>query len=140
MDETIFNQSSPDASKSPLTLNAESETLIAKAARWSRFLGIFSFVMCGLLLLCGLGVMVLENIDFISRDGVTTCIFLGLYFLGIFFPGLLLFRFANYMRIALASRDEATLTKGFRQLAKLFAFLGIFCIVAIALVVVASLL
>ncbi len=46
--------------------------------------------------------------------------------------GLFLLRFANHMHTTLDDRQVSTLTKGFQQLAKWFAFMGILGIVWMA--------
>lgn len=140
MNETTFTSPVANAPQAPLTLNAQSEALIAATARWSRFLGILTFVMAGIMFLCGLTLLFTASIlsgyaDFAGMN-LTALALLYIAFPVLYiFPGLFLYRYADRMRTALASRDEAALTDGFLQHKKLFAFMGIYCIVAIALVI-----
>lgn len=142
MNETTFTSPVANAPQAPLTLNAQSEALIVATARWSRFLGILTFIMMGLMFLSGLTLLFTASIlaDYADFAGMNLTLMALLYIILpmlYLFPGLFLYRYASRMRTALANRDETALTDGLLQHKKLFAFMGIYSIVAIALIILA---
>jgi hypothetical protein len=133
-------------------IDPTSKLHLAEAARWAKFLAIIGFVMCALLILVGIFAGSIFSI-FTSRysssygGGADMTATFGAMFIVIyaiiavlyFFPCLFLFRFANLMKIALASNDQNTLNTSFQNLKKLFRYVGILTIIALSFYLIALL-
>lgn len=132
-------QPAANGPQTPLSLTGESEALLSITARWSRFLGILTFVMTGIMFVCGLAIMLSASIlsDYADFAGMPLQA-MGIIYMTIavvyLFPGMFLYRYAERMRAALANRDEAVLTDAFRQHKKLFKFMGVWGIIGIAMI------
>ena len=143
-----------DQNQSPsifgLGVDPESKAHLAEVARWARFLAIVGFVMCGLIVLAGFfagslmssmtsryptgfGRAYRMNSSMSTMISVLYILFAILYF----FPCLYLFRFANFMKAAIASEDQENLNKSFLNLKAMFKFVGILTIIIISLYVLA---
>lgn len=129
-----------------LGIDPTSKAHLAEGARWARFLAIVGFVMCGLLALGG----IFAGSIFSSMSGRYSDEFGGAYrvggglgammsviYIGIailyFFPCLFLFRFANYMKAALATDQQNTLNSSFQNLKIMFRYVGIVTIILLCL-------
>ena len=121
-------------------------THLSEAAKWGKFLAIFGFIICGLIIVAGLFMAANVNeLTSTSRrysmydDGaalqgmgammaVIYIILAAIYF----FPCLFLLRFSNKMKAALQTDDQAMLTASFQNLKVMFRFVGILTIIIIA--------
>jgi uncharacterized membrane protein YjgN (DUF898 family) len=119
---------------------------LSEAAKWGKFLAIFGFIICGLIVVVGLFMAANFNeLTSTSRrysmydDGaafqgmgtmmaVIYIILAAIYF----FPCLFLLRFSNKMKVALQTDDQAMLTGSFQNLKVMFRFVGILTIIIIA--------
>lgn len=136
-----------------LNVDATSQSNLGDAAGWARFLGIVGIVSCVLLVVLGIfaatALSSLENrfqSDFGGRSsglgsamGVTvavTYIFIAVIY---FFPCMFLLRFANHMKRALRSNDQATLNESFKNLKVTFRYMGILTIISLVFLVLALL-
>ena len=121
---------------------------LGEAARWTRFLSILGFILCGL---TALGALFLGSYmsGMMSTLYGTTGIFGGAFFtvvyllvaLLLFFPTLYLFNFSSKIRKALAGNDQVLLTESFKNLKSFFKFHGVMAIIVIslyALVIIAA--
>ncbi len=128
-----------------LGIDPTSKAHLAEAARWARFLAIVGFVMCGLIVLLG----IFAGSIFSSMPGrysdefggrsplgglgaMMSVLYIGIAIL-YFFPCLFLFRFANYMKAALATDQQNTLNSSFQNLKIMFRYVGIVTIVLLCL-------
>ena len=122
-----------------LQVDAPSSSYLSETAKWSRFLAIAGFLICGLFVIMGVVVAVA-----LSGESNTT---FGLYGTGLgvgvamiyiimgalfFFPCMYLLRFSTRMLTALRSNDQNSLVSGFANLKSCFKFVGILTIVMLA--------
>ena len=133
-----------------LGIDPTSKLHLAEAARWARFLSIIGFVMCALLICLGIFAGSIFSV-FTSRYTTASATDVGSTFGAVFivlyviiaviyfFPCLFLFRFASLMKNALASNDQNTLNTSFQNLKKLFRYVGILTIIALAFYLIAFL-
>ena len=134
-----------------LNIDGVSKTFLAESARWGKFLAIIGFIVCGLVVIVGIFMASTAsqiNNTFSQYGGESGFTGLGtmmavLYIiiaLIYFFPCLYLFRFSNFMKVALATDDQANLIASFRNLKSMFKFVGIFTIILLSLYALAFLL
>lgn len=115
---------------------------LSEAARWARFLAIIGFVLCVFVALIGIFASTFLSFmtdRFNSNIGGGQNIFSGLksfiaiIYIGIaflyFLPCLYLFRFANFMKAAIATGEQENLDKSFQNLKIMFRFVGILTII-----------
>ncbi len=127
---------------------------LADAAKWGRFLAIFGFIICGLVVLIGIffgSFFSMLTSQYSSNPysglpggsgmggamGASMAVLYVLIALIYFFPCLYLFRFATKMKTALATNDQALLTASFQNLKASLRFIGILTIVMISFWVLA---
>jgi hypothetical protein len=119
---------------------------LSEAAKWAKFLAIFGFVMCGILVIIGIffgsffSTMSSGNygneyeVNSSFGDGIG--ILMAVVYTGIailyFFPCLFLLRFAIRMRNALNSNEQLTLNSSFQNLKIMFRYVGILTIVLVS--------
>lgn len=137
MNETMFE---PTVTQNTMRLNEQSEAMLATIAKWSKFLGILTFVVVGFMFLVGLIFLLAGSALAMVADlgGLSAWVY-GLFYMvcGVLylFPGIYLYRYSVKMKQALAARDEVALTEAFLQQKKLFVFIGVLSIIGIALLV-----
>ncbi len=138
-------QQQPDSLFS-LNFDQAIRTHLSEAARWGKFLAIFGFIICGLIIVAGLFMAANFNeLTSTSRrysmyesstalDGMGTMMAVIYIILAAiyFFPCLFLLRFSNKMKAALQTDDQALLTGSFQNLKIMFRFVGILTIIIIA--------
>ena len=136
-----LNAPKPTVSNSGLT-----ETMIKylkQASPWIRFIGILSFIGCGLMGLIGIGVMI--AIPFITGfSNIYTGILgsaLGMIYIIIgvimFFPARFTYYYGTSIRNFIQSNSEQDLEAAFKNNKSLWKFYGILCIVYIAFLPIA---
>jgi Family of unknown function (DUF5362) len=121
----------------PSILNYLSET-----ARWGKFLSILGFIVCGIMFLAGMAIpsmmsrvnsMGMVQGNMFAGAGIGLLLFLYVIIAIIyFFPCLFLLRFSNAVKAAIASEDQFKLTESFKNLKKLFKYIGIVTIVILS--------
>jgi len=115
-----------------------------EAAKWAKFLAIVGFIMCALGAIAGIYVgSVFSSTSPYEREYGSASVFAGLgIFVSIFYVGLaivwffaclFLLRFANHMKNALNTDDQATLNSSFQNLKITFRYVGIVTIIVISL-------
>jgi Family of unknown function (DUF5362) len=133
-------------------IDPTSKLHLAEAARWARFLAIIGFVMCALLIVLGIFAGSIFSIftnryssgyssgsDMTNTFGAVFIVLYAIIAVIYFFPCLFLFRFASLMKSALASNDQDMLNGSFQNLKKLFRYVGILTIIALAFYLIAFL-
>lgn len=127
-----------------LQVDGLSNSYLAEAARWAKFLAIMGFIFCGLFALFGIffGTFMSKmssqygsglNAGMGAVMGFVYILCALLYF----FPCLYLFRFGAEMQNALRTNDQQLLATSFRNLKSLFKFLGILTIISLSIWVLA---
>lgn len=140
-----------DTSLFGLSIDPESRAHLSESARWSKFLAIVGFIMCGLLVVFGIfAARFLANFskqfggelggpDMASgMTGVLTVTYI-IAALIIFFPYLFLYRHSVYMKKALAANDQQMLNKSFQNQKIMYRYLGILTIIGLAFYIIAFL-
>lgn len=123
-----------------LHVDASARLFLEQTAKWAKFLAIFGFVMCGIIVIAAFSMgsiltsyAALSGEDFPGMGmfgGMITVFYLLLAVL-FFFPNLYLLNFSNKMQVALGSEDQPTLTQSFRFLRAYYRYIGIMVIVMI---------
>ncbi len=128
-----------------LTVDSDSRAHLAESARWAKFLAIVGFVVCGLIVLLAIFAGSLlasfsnryRDFGEPSMDTTGMGIFISILYIGIavlyFFPCLFLFRHATYMKNALVTNNQETLTKSFQNLKVMFRYVGILTIILLSI-------
>jgi uncharacterized membrane protein YjgN (DUF898 family) len=139
-----------------LEIDASGKSHLSETARWAKFLAIIGMVMCGALIIIGIFVStaMAGAMNDLERGGmsgyrgtanatgmgatmmVTYIIMAVIYF----FPCLFTLRFANHMKSAIGSNDNASLNESFKNLKVTFRYMGIITIISLALFLIAFLL
>lgn len=134
-----FERSNPtNSGQNGLLINNATYPYLRMAATWGKILAIIGFVLTGFGALIGLVIM--ANIwDLAETDimpvGVIWAlpvfyyVILGFYIV----PLLYLNRFATHLKLALQAESQQEIDRSFKNLGKLFKFLGILTIVIIGL-------
>jgi hypothetical protein len=125
-----------------LHLDPQSVNYLSETARWSRFLSILGFILCGLMALMGLffGSFMSrlmpnggENPAFaMIGAGVFSTVFI-ICALIMFFPTLYLYNFSTKTRRALSNNDQPVLAESLKNLKSFFKFFGILAIIYLSL-------
>ena len=127
-------------------IDAASRAHLSEAAKWAKFLAIFGFIMCGLLVIIGVffgtfmstfsSTPYANEYETRSNFGGGVAVVMIVLYVGIailyFFPCLFLLRFANHMRNALSTNEQLTLNSSFQNLKIMFRYVGILTIVLIS--------
>jgi Family of unknown function (DUF5362) len=128
-----------------LQIDAQSNVHLSQAAKWAKFLAIVGFVFCGLLIIWGIYMEIVNSFSRvngeISNSFGAFSNFGGAFYLTFvitgsilyFFPCLYLFRFGSKMQTALGNNDQNTLTNSFDNLKSFYKFLGILTIISLAI-------
>jgi heme/copper-type cytochrome/quinol oxidase subunit 2 len=126
-----------------LQLDQPSLGYLNETARWSRFLSILGFIMCGLLVLMGVLYGTVFSSLMKTADPETAALAGGIVStivafsmicgaLLLFFPSLYLFRFSSRMKRAYSNNDQTALTDALKNLKSFFKFYGIVTIVTLS--------
>jgi len=132
-----------------LGIDNTSKGHLSEAARWARFLAICGFIMIGLMVIYGIAMSIMfssmmssmseydnpyRTSSFGNGLGIGMAVFYIICAVLAFFPYYFLLRFANKMRAALYSNDQATLNDSFMNLKILYRYMGILTIISLALI------
>jgi hypothetical protein len=117
-----------------LKLTENSLIFMAEVVKWAKFLAICSFVVLGIMLLIGAGVILIQFQD--QAEGFSAVI-MGVFYILMavlyFFPAMYLHRFATATANAIEQLNDDTLEEGLEQLKSLFRFTGILMIIILSL-------
>src|SRR5215204_606661 len=112
-----------------------SKSHLSEAARWAKFLAIAGFIMIGLMVIYGIAISIIfssmmsdmsqydspyRRNGFSNTLGIGMAIFYIVCAVLAFFPYYFLLRFANKMKAALYSNDQAILNDSFMNLKILY--------------------
>jgi len=146
MEETTFTPVNPDQSSQP-QLTQNSIAYLLTAAKWGKFLAILGFITIAFAVLAGLlmGLVFSFMADKLaSVGGLATMIspkwivFMYLLFGVIgFLPVYYLNSFSNNVTRSIRNNDTNTMTLAIKRLKNLFAFVGIYTVVLIAIYIIA---
>ena len=128
-----------------LSIDPATKVHLSETARWARFLSIAGMVF--IIFLVALGIYSSLTISryedmfngypgqrgFMDSVGVVVAVMYVIMAMVAFFPLLFMFRFANQMRAALSSNNQALLNSSFQNLKIYFRYLGIVTIICIVL-------
>ncbi len=134
-----------------LTIDPVTKANLSETARWARFLAIVGFIFLGLIVLSGLVMSAAMSQLGMAGDtsgfgaiaglaGIGVAVMYLIIALVAFFPFLFIFRFANQMRRALSTDDQALLNTSFQNLKAYFRYLGIITIISLVLMALSVLL
>jgi hypothetical protein len=130
-----------------LSIDPATKVHLAETARWARFLAIIGFVFIVFMVALGvyssLTISRYEdmfngyrgNRSFVDSVGVGVSVMYVIMAVVAFFPLLFMLRFANQMRNALSSNNQALLTSSFQNLKVYFRYLGIITIILLVLTI-----
>lgn len=129
-----------------LSLNDTSQYHLGQTAKWGKFLAIAGFIMCGLLVVFGLGFgffmsSMISQIDEVTPGLGSMYSGMGLIYVGLaalyFFPTLNLYRFSKRAKLALETQNSEEIASSFDQLHSLFKFMGIMTIIVLGFYAIA---
>ncbi len=143
-----------DTSLFGINVDQAGKSHLADAAKWAKFLAVFGFIICGLIVIIGIffgsffSMLTSQygsnpynelpvNSGLGSVMGTAMAFVYILMALIYFFPCLYLFRFATKMKNAIASNDQTVLNASFQNLKAAFRFVGILTIIGMAFWVLA---
>jgi hypothetical protein len=126
--------------ENPLELTERIKNYLLETAKWGKFIAIFGYIGMGLMAVIGLimlfGRFPYSNNNNSAFSGVPLG-FMGFMYLVIagvyYFPTTFLYKFATKIKNALLYTDQDDLTSSFHYLSKLFMFIGIVTIIALAI-------
>lgn len=115
---------------------------LKEASPWIRFLGILSFIVCGLLALFAIAMIVVPGLSGLTDEmpswGTGLGVGMGLFYLVVavvmFFPARYLHRLGSKLRDYGKSGSEADLETAFRNNKSFWKFCGIMAIVYLSLI------
>ncbi len=138
-----------DTSLFGINVDQAGKSHLADAAKWAKFLAVFGFIVCGLIVIIGIFFGSFFSMltsqygsnpynELPASSGLGSVMGTAMAFIYIlmaliyFFPCLFLFRFATKMKNALASNDQTVLNASFQNLKAAFRFVGILTIIGMA--------
>ncbi len=129
MENELLKQSSM------LEITDNARYYLKSIAGWTKFFAILYFVMIGLMVLAGIGLIVANNVMMPYYNHVSS-MFVGLMYVIIsgvmVFPAIYLYNFGNRIVSALMSDKSLILEDAFNQMRLYWKFTGIFAIVIFA--------
>lgn len=130
----------PLETENSLTFGSKTKEVLAEIAKWSRFVGIVGFAMCGILLVVSLAIVFMgkeigaqlsavgqSSTAINSTTGIVYAIIAVLYY----FPAKNIFDFSVYMKQAVEHNDQESIDYSFDRLRAFFKFIGMVALVAI---------
>ncbi|TXD49487.1 MULTISPECIES: DUF5362 family protein [unclassified Polaribacter] len=124
-----------------ITLNTKSKSFLKEISRWTFFFAILGFISIAFLLIGAIliGTLYAPMINMFAGQQGLPSIGLSLaiiYFMSALlyvFPVWYLFKFSRKMKLALATKNDETLTEAFEMLKSHFKFIGVLTIILISL-------
>jgi len=135
-----------NAPKPSVSSNGLTEAMIKhlkEAAPWIRFIGILSYIGCGITILAGIGFMIAMPLLSSFTDlysgllGASMGVVYIIIGVVIFFPSRFTYNFGAKIRSFMQSNNEQDLEMAFKNNKSLWKFYGILCIVYLAIIPVA---
>lgn len=125
-----------------LIITEEIRSYIYDVAKWANFLAILGFIIAGFMLLASLtvGTAMNTNPEIAKMMGAMgsigssamTIVFIA-YALAIFYPSLLLFKYAKKTKLGVLYGEQGSLNEAFSSLKSLFKYWGTIAIIIIGL-------
>lgn len=132
-----------DTQKHPqLIVTEDMRSYLYDMAKWANFLGIVGFVISAFMLMAALtiGPTINANPEMAkmlgqlgAMDGTTFSIVFFIYGLAIFFPSLLMVRYAAKTKHGVLYGEQTSLDEGIAKLKSLFKYFGVLTIIFIGL-------
>ncbi len=117
-----------------LKLTENSIIFMSEAVKWAKFLAICSFVVLGIMMVMGAGMIILQ---FASLKSGLQVLVMGVFYIGMavlyLFPAMYLYRFATASDDAIKKLNDDILEEGLENLKSLFRFTGILTIITLSL-------
>jgi len=135
--EELENQKNPQ-----LIVTEDMRSYFYDMAKWAKFLGIVGFVISAFMLMAALtiGPTISSNPEMAkmlgqlgAMDGTTFSIVFLIYGLAIFFPSLLMVRYATKAKHGVLYGEQNSLDEGIAKLKSLFKYFGILALIFIGL-------
>lgn len=135
--EQLENQKNPQ-----LIVTEDMRSYFYDMAKWANFLGIIGFVISAFMLMAALtiGPTINANPEMAkmlgqlgAMDGATFSIVFLIYGFAIFFPSLLMVRYAAKSKQGVLYGEQASLNEGIAKLKSLFKYFGVLAIIFIGL-------
>ncbi|MNJ92975.1 hypothetical protein D3C87_106520 [compost metagenome] len=135
--EELENQKNPQ-----LIVTEDMRSYFYDIAKWANFLGIVGFVISAFMLMAALTIGPTLNANpemakmlgqFGAMDGATFSIVFFIYGFAIFFPSLLMVRYAAKAKQGVLYGEQASLDEGIAKLKSLFKYFGVLAIIFIGL-------
>ncbi|MEE1943620.1 hypothetical protein VRU48_00785 [Pedobacter sp. KR3-3] len=136
----------PESSTHPqLIVSEEMRSYLYEMAKWATFLAIVGFVFTGLMVVSAftIGAAVGTNPELASLKSIAALGGAGLtlvcllYAFAIFYPSLLLFKYASRAKLGVLYGDQNSLNEALLRLKSLFKYWGIMTIVLIGFYIIA---
>jgi len=135
-------QNSNTLNDSNLIITEEVRAYLATAGKWSFFLSIVGFIYIAFIIIAGIFMLALTPMMSQYQNPALpismTTVGILYFVIGIvyIFPMYYTFRFGEKVKAAIQDNDQLELDESFRNLKRLFKFVGILTIITIALLVV----
>jgi hypothetical protein len=132
-----------DLLSNDLLISSTSQTNLATAAKWGKFLAIVGFIFCGFMVIGGIAATAVlsSSNTYVYDNGFLK--YVGLFYIVLavilFIPCLYLLKFSNKTQDAIRSANQESLDTAFANLKSLFKFYGIFTIVILVIYALAFL-
>ena len=128
----------------PLVVSEDMRSYIYDMAKWANFLAIVGFVISGFLILTSFTIGSAMRTDpklaaamaasRLSPIGIT--VFCLVYAFAVFYPSLLMFKYASKAKLGVLYGEQASLDEAFGKMKSLFKFWGIITIALLSLYIV----
>ncbi|TCC89393.1 hypothetical protein EZ428_16995 [Pedobacter frigiditerrae] len=128
-----------------LAVTEEIRSYIYETAKWASFLAIVGFVLTGLLVVCAFmfGAIMSSSPELALMTGelakagsaVITIVFL-IYAFAIFYPSLLMFKYANKAKVGILYGEQDSLNEAMGKMKSLFKYWGIITIIILSLYII----
>ncbi|MGF1923506.1 MAG: DUF5362 family protein [Bacteroidia bacterium] len=124
-----------------LVVTEDMRSYIYDIAKWANFLAIVGFVVSGFLILASftMSAAMQSNAELtaaMSKSGfsfIALTIMCLLYAFAVFYPSLLMFKYANKAKVGVLFGEQASLDEAFSKLKSLFKYWSILTIIGIVL-------
>jgi len=129
-----------------LVVTEDMRSYIYDMAKWANFLGIVGFVLSAFMLMAALTIGPTMNANpelskmmgqFGAMDGTTFSIVFLIYGLAIFYPSLLMVRYAAKAKHGVLYGEQLSLNEAMRKLKSLFKYFGTLAVIFIAMYLIA---
>ncbi|SOD14703.1 DUF5362 family protein [Pedobacter xixiisoli] len=142
MEDQVQFEEASNQKHEQLIVTEDMRSYIYDMAKWANFLGIVGFVISAFMLMAALtiGPTINSNPEMAkmlgqlgAMDGTTFSIVFLIYGFAIFFPSLLMVRYASKAKQGVLYGEQASLDEGIAKLKSLFKYFGVLTIIFIGL-------